>query len=105
MACSVCDATTNQIRLNCGNGMHYLCLACNTTIYNPRQRDGEGRDVPGTHTTRCPLCRANSVGPTPLVPRQILLQQRAVVVDQYVPPPPPQPPPRGLYDGLPPPRN
>ncbi|MBI4748183.1 MAG: hypothetical protein HY774_06815 [Acidobacteria bacterium] len=101
MNCGLCDTNKDLVRLNCGQGLHLLCVSCNNQLYNTPLRDGENHDVPGTHTTRCPFCRAQSVAlvDRSLVPRPVLLNLRqtiGVTVDRYV---------RPLYHGLPPPVN
>ncbi len=101
MRCAICDTTDDLVRLNCGLGLHYLCVDCNNKQYNtPLRGVLDGRDLPGTHDKRCPLCRAESVAPVDrtMVPRQtrlLLARTAGVTVNRYVPPPP------GLYDGLP----
>lgn len=98
MQCAVCGSTTNLVRLACGGGNHYLCIACNNQWYNTPIKDGAGQDVRGTHSTKCPMCRTEGSVQLQMVPRVLLIQNKQVAVNLYKKPP-------GLYDGLPPPKH
>jgi len=88
MKCCVCGAIKDLVRLNCGDGMHKLCVTCNNSRYNTPMRDSAGREIPGTHNRACPICNSESVEPVyrAMVSyeiKRLLAAQVGITIDRY----------------------